>query len=121
MTARTQLTLASGSKPAMMIPAPNATPAMDPVTPNHLSNGSKPAPMRVSPEPATSRTPTKNIRSLRARGFHFDTSSTPSFGPRLVNRTVNRRSFHANLYLVCAFLARLLTRLARHRAILDAV
>src|SRR5712692_8403687 len=66
---RTQLTFAIGSNPAIMRPAPKATPATDAVMPNVVSNA-----MNVgNADPATINTPMSHIKSFNDRGFHFAT------------------------------------------------
>jgi hypothetical protein len=77
ITARTQLTLPSGSKPAIMMPAPKAIPATEAETPAHVSNQKKVLPMKPSPEPITINKPMTHIKSFNASGFHLATSSFP--------------------------------------------
>ena len=68
---------ASGLNPAIITPAPNATPATDAVTPAQVSNGKKLVPMKPSPEPITNSTPITHIKSFNASGFHLATRDLP--------------------------------------------
>src|ERR1700693_3358252 len=97
MTARTQLTFPSGSKPAIMMPAPKAIPATDAETPAQVSNQKNVLPMKPRAEPITIKTPMTHIKSFNASGFHLATSDIPPCRPHFVNRIVNRRSFVCHL------------------------
>ena len=69
-----------GSNPAIIIPAPKATPATEAVMPNQVSNGIQVG----NAEPATIKTPINHMRSFNAKGFHLATSTIPPIRPRLI-------------------------------------
>src|SRR5216683_347814 len=107
MTARTQLMFAMGSKPAIMMPAPNAIPATGAVVAPAMPVvvGMRETPTKLAAEVTTSKTPMTHMRIFRARGFHLATTCLPPFSTAGGFDFAERRPFRCNLYADCAQLA----------------